>query len=191
MEDAANLGKDQVIDQLSSPGLFLFLGYHPRANLDLALEFVLGVARSGSKAFVLDCDHTVVLDRERQNLEDEEPRRVLISHPEDLGGLVGDLEASSKIEGIGVLLVNRPSSIIDDSDNLKRFEAKRELWTRASPYLRTHKVSHPVIVIEDTRRYDEVEYKVHPALYYQSNLVLDPVERGKDVEQYRVLKRRL
>jgi hypothetical protein len=139
----------------------------------------------------LDCDHTVILDRGRQDLTEEEARRVLISHPGKLDGLIGDLEASSKMEGIGVLLVNRPSSIIDDSDNLKRFGAKRELWVLAAPNLRAHRVNHPVIIIEETRRYDEVEYKVHPALYYQCNLVLDPVERGKDVEQYRILKRRL
>ena len=190
MVDAANLGKNQVYELISRPGISLFLGYHPRANLGLALDLVIGVARDGRRALVLDCDHTITLDRERSRMGEEETTRVLISHPEDVEGLVRDLGASRELEGIGALVVNRPSSLVGNSDNLKRFSAKGNLWTRASRHLQVVRNIFPVLILEDSRRYDQVEYKVHPALYYLSTIILDSIEKGKDVQQYRILKKR-
>jgi hypothetical protein len=190
MEDATTLSGHQVLELISRPGISLFLGYHPRANLGLVLNFVVGVAGEGERALVMDCDHTITLDRERSQLGEEEAKRILISHPEEPGGLLRDLGASRDMDNVGGLVVNRPSSLISDSDNLKRFCAKKDLWTRASRHLRSHQDRYPVLILEDSRRYDQVEYKVHPALYFLSNLILDAIEKGKDVKQYRILKMR-
>lgn len=135
-------------------------------------------------ALVLDCDHTVMLD----GLKGKDTERLLLSRPGNIDELLRDLNASTGLEDIGGLVLNRPSSLIEHSDNLERFSEKRNFWIRASKSLSTHGRKYPVVILEDSRRYDQVEYKVHPALYFQSQLVLDAVEKGKKVQQYQILK---
>ncbi len=182
------LSRCEAAGLISGQGICLFLGYHPRANVGLGIGLCIERARDGLKCLVLDCDRTVALERERPLLSKEEAARVLVSHPEDAEALKADLKAAASIPDLGMILLNRASSLVAEFDPPERYRAKRKLWESVYPSLRIVSQRCPVVVLEDARRHDEVEYKLHPALFYLSDLILDAVDDGKNVQNYSIIK---
>jgi hypothetical protein len=184
------LSCDEAVAVISRKGVNLVLGYHPRANLGLGIGLCLEKVKNGLKCLVIDCDRTVALEGQRPALTKEEAVRVLVSHPEDLAALKADIEAARWVPDAGMVLLNRASSLVLEYDPLRRFEAKRKLWESINSSLRAVGARCPAVVLEDARKHDQVEYKVHPALFYISDTILDSVEEGKSVSSYRLTKKR-
>jgi len=184
------LGKEEALELLYRPGVSLILGYHPRANIDLLLDLSLLAVGRGLRSMVLDCDRTVSLELLAPRVERERLSRVLLSHPEDLDSLRRDLESCILMEDVGGVAINRPSSLIGEADLVKKFEQKGRFWRSTFPAIRGLAGRAPVVILEDSRRGDRIEYRVHPALYYLSGTILDAAEDGKRVEHYRIVKKR-
>jgi hypothetical protein len=190
LEDEAPLLKGQVAEMVSRRGVTVLLGRHPRANLGLAVEFAVGVARSGMRSMILDCDRTVTLEKERSGLGEASVSKIFLSHPEDTLSLARDLKAAGTIANVGCVVLNRPSSLIEASGIIQRYGEKKRLWQSTGGPLADLSDRCPVLILEDSRRIEQLEYKVHPALYYISQAILNAVEHGKDVQRYQILKRR-
>ncbi len=190
MNELAAVSGDKAAKLVSCAGVSLLLGYHPRANVGFAVALCMAVARGGRKSFILDCDHTVTLDSGRAQLGEGGISNVLLSHPENVVAFEGDLKAARSVGGVGMVAINRASSLVDEARLIERFEEKRKLWTLAYHPIRDLSREHPVLILEDSRRYDQMEYKIHPALYYLSESVLVAVEEGKEVQHYRIMKKR-
>ena len=190
MDEGASLSLDEASDLIIRPGVHLVLGYHPRANLGLAVGLCVGAVKRGEKAFAIDCDRTIALETERSKMSPDEVARILLSHPGDIPALKSDLKAAASLTGMGILLLNRASSLVKNTELLEKYGEKRSLWASLHPHLRSISLQAPVLILEDARRYDQMEYKIHPALYYLSDSILDAVDEGKAVSGYRMPKRR-
>jgi hypothetical protein len=116
--------------------------------------------------------------------------QVLLSRPEELAELLSDLRALERLRGSSVVVINRPSSMVREAGLLDRYRAKGRMWQSVGGILGGLSRKGAVLVLEDARRYDEVEYKVHPAIYYLCRVILDALEEGKEVLHYRILKNR-
>lgn len=184
------LGKEEALEMLHRPGVSLILGYHPRANIDLLLDLSLWAVGKGLHSMVVDCDRTVSFELLAPRLERDRLSKVLLSHPENLDSLRRDLESCIPMKSVGGVAINRPSSLIGETDLVKKFEEKRRFWRSTFPTIKALAKNAPVVILEDSRRGDRIEYRVHPALYYLSETILDAAEDGKRVEHYRILKRR-
>jgi hypothetical protein len=191
MDEGASLSLDGASEAISGPGVHLLLGYHPRANLNLAVDLCLRAVRRGGKALAIDCDRTIALETERSRVGPDEVARILLSHPGDIPSLKSDVKAAASLQGMGILLLNRASSLVGSTELLEKYGEKRSIWASLHPDLRSISLQAPVLVLEDARRYDQIEYKIHPALYYLSDSILDAVEEGKTVTGYRMVKKRL
>lgn len=184
-----SLARDRAAELVVDRGVFLFLGRHPRANLDSATDICISVARRGSRALILDCDHNITFETARSRLGERDASRILLSHPEDMASLVSDLRSAGSMPDVGVAFLNRPSSLVGASDPVARSREKSKLWRSIHSLLSSLSERCPVLVLEDSRKIEQVEYKVHPALYYIAGTILEAVEDGKNVLHYRITKR--
>lgn len=191
MSGEATVPSLRASEFVSCQGISLVLGYHPRANLDLVIGLCVSVALEGQRSLIMDCDRTVTLDILRSRLEEGEISRILLSHPEDAISLNGDVVAANSVKDVGILVINRPSSLVKASDLIGKFEEKKRLWHLLYRSLIDISKRCPVLILEDSRRIDQIEYKIHPALYYLSETILDAAEDGKKVQQYQIVKRRV
>ncbi len=139
---------------------------------------------------VLDCDRNITFESSRSRLGERDASRVLLSHPEDRASLVSDLRSVASMPDVGVVVLNRASSLIGASDPVARSREKSLLWHSIHPLLSGLSERCPVLVLEDSRKIEQMEYKVHPALYYLAGTILEAVEDGKNVRSYRICKRR-
>ncbi len=184
------LARGEVSQLMAGGGVFLLLGRHPRANIDLAVEACIATARRGLRAVVLDCDRTITFEAYRSQLAEREASRILLSHLEDVESLAGGLRSAGSMPDVGLVVLNRASSLARASDPVVGSREKNALWRTLHPPVSKLSEGRPVLILEDSRKGEQIEYRVHPALYYLSGTILDAVEDGKSVLHYRIVKRR-
>lgn len=139
---------------------------------------------------VLDCDRNITFETSRSRLGKGDASRVLLSHPEDRASLARDIRSVTAMPDVGLVVLNRASSLIGASDQVARFREKSVLWRSIQTLLSSLSERRPVLVLEDSRKIEQVEYKIHPALYYLAGTILEAVEDGKNVLSYRICKMR-
>ncbi len=181
------LSEQDVSGLLWNEGISLVLGYHPRANLNLASQAYKMALDEEKRALILDCDHTITLN-DFEHGSNWPAAMLLISHPENAGELISDLKGAVEVEDKGTVIVNRPNSLIMTTDPTTKFEEKRELWLGAHGYLEELSRSCPVLILSDSRKPQRLEFMIHPALYYLCDIILGAREEGKEVKGYSALK---
>lgn len=189
--EAPSLNEDEALELVSQPGISLALGYHPRANLNLVFRLCSKAIGEGLKALVLDCDHTITVDGFDVGTDPVPASNLLISHPEDASELSSDLDAAGEVEARGAVVINRPDSLIESASPMRKFEEKRGLWSSVHPRIKGLSRDSPVLILADIWGEGDLEIRVHPALYYTADRILEALEEGKQVESYRISKRRL
>ena len=186
MSNDGLLPLDEAAHLVLGSGISLALGYHPRANIELALLAASKAVDGGGRAALLDCDRTISLS----GISQQASSRILIGHPESVEQILLAVGSIARLPDIQLLVINRAGSLVSSFEIVARFEEKKELWTRLGPALLGLSKSSAVLLLEDARRTESVEYMVHPALFYVCSVILDAAEDGKKVESYRILKKR-
>ena len=155
--------------------------------MELATRLTWDVVKRGGRAALFDCDRTITPNGIEESLSAD----VLIAHPEDAEQIQVAIRSLSRIPRIRLLVINRAGSLAEGFEIVSRYAEKKRLWTGISRSIDRLPPGLPILLLEDARRSESVEYMVHPALYYICDLILDAAEDGKKVQNYRIVKRRM